>query len=171
MVNAVGAVRPLLDALERVSSPIAKKQVLNAVGALMGVRDEFYPLLAQEPHARDEAVHRMLATGLRAEGTAGEPGFRALRRQRRGTRALDRYLAGDLNGALAHVARTVPPGTDSADGPSADALEWTLAAAARRPLTQEEFLLALFAVREMRGPTVNTSSADAILPGENTGSE
>ena len=54
------SISPLLDALRGSSSPTVRKAILNSLGSLVGGRDAFYPILALDPHARDEMVSKML---------------------------------------------------------------------------------------------------------------
>lgn len=150
MCDAHDAVRPLLDSLERTPSPVARKQILNAAGALLDEGESFYPLLALESYARDEAVARML----REMARASRP-----RRRRPDARhsasdilegVLDHYLAGAFGPAVEALARLVPPPSDGAPAdPAAEALAWAVETAGRRALEPEEFLLALFAARRL----------------------
>lgn len=177
MIGAQEAVRPLLDALEKAETPIARKQILNAVGALLTENAEetdnesqrqvdrsayatFYPLLAIEPYARDEVVARLLnelarreRTGRRLPFLGGETEpaaqrFGHQRRARQFEKALEQYMAGAFGEAALLLARLVSPPDETIDSsPLHEVLRWAMQTAQRRPLEPEEFLLTLFAAR------------------------
>jgi len=129
---------------------MARKQILNAVGALLDEEESFYPLLALESYARDEAVSRLLREMARQARTDGKKAFGARRRGRQFDRVLEYYLAGEFGPAVEMLARVVPlPEKGAPTGPAAEALAWAVETADRRPLQPEEFLLALFAVRRL----------------------
>jgi HEAT repeat protein/Na+/melibiose symporter-like transporter len=147
MMDTPDAIGPLLNSMDRVESPVARKQILNAVGSLMGEGEAFYPLLAQEHFARDEAIARILKEMGRSERAEKEE-FGSRRRVRQMEKALEHYMEGDYSTALNLVARQVDR---EGDDPAVPALNWALETMERRPLDQEEFLLALFAVRRLMG--------------------
>jgi HEAT repeat protein/MFS family permease len=149
MAGAEQAIPDLLDALDRVDSPVARKQILNSIGTLLGEGRTFYPLLAQEPYARDQAIERMLAEMGRREAPEDRPGtagFGGRRRRRQLERALESYVEGDYAGALRAITRMAPK---EGDPLAAHILEWADRTARRRSLLSEEFLLALFAARRI----------------------
>jgi HEAT repeat protein len=62
----------LLGSYDRIASPIARREVLNAVGSLLAGRDSFYVYLVLDGFARDETVTKIL-TSLQRQFTAREP--------------------------------------------------------------------------------------------------
>ena len=148
MVGAEQAIPKLLDALDQVDSPVARKQILNSIGTLLGEARTFYPLLAQEAYGRDQAIERILTEMGKRE--AGEPAgtTAGLRRRKLMERTLQSYVEGDYVGALGYLMRLAPKEGD----PVAETiLQWAERAAKRRSLLSEEFLLALFAARRAMG--------------------
>jgi HEAT repeat protein len=150
MIGEERAARPLLEAISRVESPVARKQILNAVGALMGEGEMFYPLLALESYARDEAVSRLLQELARRERTRGQERFSALRRQRQFEQIREYFVSGDFTTAtqlLARIASATEQRPD--DSAKSEVVEWAAVTSQQREMQQEEFLLALFAVRSL----------------------
>ena len=145
MCNVKHAARPLLEALETVESRVAHKQVLNSVGGLIGDGAAFYPLLALEPYARDEAVSRMLGEMIRRERTGKHDGFGARKRGILLERVKDLYEDGHFSEAALQLVRAWS--RSDITGVVADTLSWITSTASRRELEPEEFLLAIFAVR------------------------
>jgi HEAT repeat protein len=84
----------LLTSYDRVESPIARREVLNAVGSLLAGRDSFYVYLALDGFARDETVTKIL-TSLQRQFLAREP-------------------AGSLKSADPLSAGRLPPGNPEA---------------------------------------------------------
>jgi HEAT repeat protein/MFS family permease len=151
MVGAENAARPMLDSLDRVASPVARRQILNAAGALIGEGETFYPLLAQESFQRDEAVQRLLREMARRDRSEGRGEFGARRRDRRWERVLEKFVAGEYARAVQLLAQQVQPQEGAPPDASAAALAWAVETGERRPLQAEEFLLALFAARRLLG--------------------
>ncbi len=150
MIGEESAARPLLDSMERVVSPVARKQILNAVGALMGEGEMFYPLLALETYARDEAVSRLLQELARKEQARGQDRFGALRRQRQFEQIREQFVSGDFSSATLLLTRIASAGgLRSGDSAAAEVIEWASVTSQQRLMQGEEFLLALFAVRNL----------------------
>jgi len=150
MMEATEALEPLLNALDRVDSRIARRQVLHAAGTLMGGGEEFYALLSADGFARDEAVARILR-GLGRSAEAA-PGFGARRRPRELERVLERYLAGDLKAAASHLVRLASASGGGGDPGCVAVLQWAQKRASTGSLTADEFLLTLFAARALLEP-------------------
>jgi HEAT repeat protein len=151
MVGAERAVPDLLEALDRVDSPVARKQILNSLGTLLGEARNFYPLLAQEVYARDSAIQRILADMGRREPAGSAGGLTVIRRRRQLAQVLQGYVEGDYVSALKALSRLAPAEGDST---AIQIIEWAERTAGRRSLLSEEFLLALFAARRtMEAPT------------------
>jgi HEAT repeat protein len=144
MVGAENAVPNLLEALERVDSPVARKQILHSIGTLLGEARSFYPLLAQEAFARDNAIERIIAEMVRSE-PAGRGGVSELRRRKHLERARQAIGENDYAAALQALIRLMPAGGDPL---ASDVIAWAARTSKRRTLLSEEFLLALFAVRK-----------------------
>ncbi len=150
MIGEERAVRPLLEAMDRVESPVARKQILNAVGALMGEGEMFYPLLALESYARDEAVSRLLQELARRERSRGQDRFGALRRQRQFEQVREQFVSGDFSAATVLLTRIASAGgLRSEDSAVSEVIEWASVTSQQRAVQPEEFLLALFAVRSL----------------------
>lgn len=151
-MGAEQAVEPLLASLDRLDSPVARRQVLNAVGMLIGQGEALYPLLALDPFGREASVSKILKEMARPEG-AGK-GFGSRRARTICDRALEEFVAGDYGAAARRVTRLAGRngGKKTVFG---KVIEWVDGAAERRALSQEEFLLALMATRGMvEGQTV-----------------
>lgn len=88
----------LLANYDRVESPIARREVLNAVGSLLAGRDSFYVYLALDGFARDETVTKIL-TNLQRQFLAREPAI-APRLAVRIRQALEAYVRGDYAGCI-----------------------------------------------------------------------
>lgn len=143
-IGVVEAAGPLLATLARVSSPVARKQVLLAAGALAGVAEGFYPMLAQESFARDHAVSRILreaaARGARRRPRASGNATQAA------ARVLEEYIAGDYTAATARMVALAGP-AERVPGALGAVLAWATGRAGAGGVRAEEFLLALYAVR------------------------
>lgn len=83
----------MLASYDRVSSPIARREVLNAVGSLLAGRDSFYVYLVLDSFARDETVTKIL-TSLQRQFLAREPAG-APRLAVRVRQALEGYVRAD----------------------------------------------------------------------------
>lgn len=146
MVRAENSIPSLLEAMDRVDSPVARKQILNSIGTLLGEARTLYPLLAQEPYARDQAISRMLTEIGRREPAEKPFGFGDQRRRRQLERVLQSYVEGDYLAAVRMLVRLAP---SEGDAVANHILEWAERTAERRSLLSEEFLLALFAARRI----------------------
>lgn len=146
LIGTQEAVSPLLASLDRVESAVAQRQVLNAVGNLIGEGESLYPMLALEPFAREEAVSKLLKDMARSEGSSREFGAKRLRMVCE--QALEQFVAGNYSGAAQRLTRHAV--REDQSGPAANAvIRWAVQTADRRALTAEEFLLTLFAARSL----------------------
>jgi len=145
LMGAEEAVGPLLSALDRVESPVARRQVLNAAGNLIGESDGLYPMLAMNAFELEEAVSRMLKDLSRIDG-AGR-GFGARRMRSVCEHAQQDFVAGDYSKASLWLTRLASRDKDDM-GAAGAVLEWAISTAEKRQLDSEEFLLALFASRQ-----------------------
>lgn len=145
----------LLDSLGRTSSPTVRREVLNAVGSILGGRDSFYPFLALDAYARDETVGKILMNiQRRYRGRAlRERQPQAARLSVRAKQALEAYTGGDMTACLRRLAQivTLLPSEGERRGASLAARQalQTLYARAERGIgaTSEEVLLGVFLVR------------------------
>jgi len=133
------AVPTMFEALTRLHSPVARRQVANAIGALLD-DEEMYRLLTTDPIDREAAVVRriqMLAHRERHGNAAATRRQEALVR-----RAVELYTNGDLRGAVNTILRLVPV---------KDGTDFALIQSARHRYreadpSEEEFLVVLAAV-------------------------
>ncbi len=147
LLDARSAVGPLLTHLSATDTPIALKQMVHAVGTLLGVGDGLYPLLNVDSFAGAEAVSRLFREMGGPETAEKARSFGAKRRMRLADIALEQFLAGDLSASVRTVKRVLGPQALQGGSPRATVLRWALDLAAERPLRMEELLLALFAAR------------------------
>ncbi len=143
MVGAEDSIPALLEALDRVDSPVARRQMLNAIGSLMGEAQTFYPLLAQEPYARDQAVSRIIGEMARRAGDAPR-GSSGIRSKCHFDEVQEAYVSEDYRSAVRGLCRLAG---EVEDPVTANVLSWAERTAERRSMLSEEFLLALLAVR------------------------
>jgi HEAT repeat protein/MFS family permease len=143
MMGETQAVGPLLASLDRVESAVARRQVLNAVGILIGEGDDLYPMLALDSLGREAAVSRLLREMSRGEGGSD---FAARRLRTVCDHALERFMAGDYHGAAVRLTKLAGREAGRA-GSASDVITWTARTAKKRTLDADEFLLALFAAR------------------------
>ena len=144
------SILPLLAALDRTQSPTVRRETLNAVGSILGGRDTFYPFLAMDASARDEAVGRVLLGLERRFRTRAGREQGGARRAVRARQALEAYAqgkAGDCLHALAALAALLTKGRPSV---ARDAL---LTLAARETPDMEEVLLGVFLARGLADKT------------------
>jgi HEAT repeat protein len=146
MMGVQQAIEPLLVSLDRVESPVARRQVLSAVGLLMGEGETVYPILALDAFGREAAVSRILRDMSRYDGSGRNFGARRMRSVC--DRALEQFMAGDYSGAATRISRLAARECEGS-GPLASVLKWTGAAADRGELGPEEFVLALIAARSV----------------------
>jgi HEAT repeat protein len=106
-VGSIAALGPLLRALDRISTPIARRSAINAVGSIVGGRDSLYPYLALEPFARDEIVSRTLMSAQRRMQQRAKRGSLpgAARIAARARQAVEAYAAGDLSACLTSMRK------------------------------------------------------------------
>ena len=104
-VGSLTALEPLLRALDKVSTPIARRSAINAVGSIVGGRDSLYPYLALEAFARDEVVSRTLMSVQRRLQSRAKRGNlpNAARMAARARQALEAYAAGHLSECLSRL--------------------------------------------------------------------
>lgn len=126
MADALGrlgdpaAAPALIEALGRTASASVRNEILNAVGSVLGGRDSFYPFLALEPFARDEAVGKILLNiqrRFRARAARGSSP-QASRIAVRAKQSLGEYARGDFGlalGRLVQIAEIVPPRDNEMD--------------------------------------------------------
>ncbi len=136
----MSAIPELYAALAATSSDVGRKQIANAIGALLGDPD-MYRLLTGGPMDRDSAVDKAIKS--LTQRPSGEAGFGSLRRSRRTARAADAYAEGDYRTAALLLARSV----SATSGPVAELLARVEAMDANQSMTPEEFLVVLAAVR------------------------
>lgn len=147
------AVVPLLRALDKTSSPGVRREILNAVGSVLGGRDAFYPYLALEPSARDETVGKALLTLQRrflARATRErQPG--SARLAVRARQALAAYVEGDSAGCIVRLSQLAHalPEPVGAGARRALGLLQMRAQQAGRDTSMEEALLAVFLARPL----------------------
>ena len=135
------AALPLLQPLLTLESPVARKQVANAIGQLIGEGDGLYGLLSQEEFGRDSGVAKLI---------------QELQRRARGSAAVidlskvqDAYLSGSYGECLQTLNRAASVLTvaDTDRSLLCHALLEQLAQAAAPSV--EATLLALFALRAL----------------------
>jgi HEAT repeat protein len=132
---------PLLTPLLTLESPVARKQVANAIGQLIGEGDGLYGLLSQEEFGRDSGVAKLIQElQRRARGSAAMTDLNTVQ---------DAYLSGNYGECiqtLNHAAKVLPVAVTDRSR-LCRALLAQLAQATAPPA--EATLLALFAVRAL----------------------
>ncbi len=136
----ISAVPAMYAALASTSSDVGRKQIANAIGALLGDH-EMYRLLTGDSMERDAVVVRAIKA-LGHKG-ASDAAFGSMRRSRLAARAADAYAEGDYAGATRALVRSIRV----QDGPVADLLMAAGTADTDRAMTIEEFLVVLAGVR------------------------
>jgi HEAT repeat protein/MFS-type transporter involved in bile tolerance (Atg22 family) len=144
----------LVAALDRTTSPTVRRELLNAVGSVVGGRDSFYPFLALESYARDETVGKILLNiqrRFRARAARADQSHSA-RVVVRAKQALEAYVRGDLTRSLrrlCQIGELVNGGAEDTRRLSAFQTLCGLAdrAARQASVSPEEALLAVFLVR------------------------
>jgi hypothetical protein len=96
----------LYGSLTRLSSDVSRRQLINAIGSLIGGEDAFYAYMALEPAARDDTIMRFLNGIVRQSMRGNRPG--GIRIAARIRRALNFYTAGDLTQTANRISTTVP---------------------------------------------------------------
>ena len=145
----------LIDALDRTQSPTVRREILNAVGSMLGGRDAFYPYLALDSYARDETVSKILVNiqrRYRSRAAQNTPG--AARVAARARQATAAYARGDLTACLRLLTRLGHLLAERADATRQSAVSCLDALQARgertgEAATPEEVLLAVFLIRQM----------------------
>lgn len=136
-----GAVLPLLPSLLTLESPVARKQVANAIGQLIGEGDGLYGLLSQEEFGRDSGVAKLIQElQRRARGSAATADLNTVQ---------NAYLSGNYAEclqALNRAAGVLPVAPSERSHLCRSVLEH-LAQATTPPA--EATLLALFALRSL----------------------
>ncbi len=95
-IGDLGAVEPLMEAMKRINSRTTQREILNAVGSILGGRDAFYPYLAMDAGGRDETVSKILLNMQRRfRQQARGRGSRMLRLAVRARQAMTAYAGGD----------------------------------------------------------------------------
>ena len=146
------AVGPLLAALDRTPSPTVRREILNAVGSILGGRDAFYPFLALDAYARDETIGKILMNIQRRYRTRAVRDRlpAAARLSVRVRQALDAYVSANMEDCLRRLAQAgvLASGREEGDRLSGGAHEALATLAARRgAVSSEEVLLGVFLVR------------------------
>jgi HEAT repeat protein len=136
LVDHAGSIPDILGALNRTSSVVARRQILNAVGTLIGEHDRLYPLLGAEAFARDAAVEKLLHE-LAREGSVPHE-------------QTDAILAAYLEAEHGRAAAILVASAQRSGGDRSGVLGW-VARQDRAALGLDEFLLALVALRASRG--------------------
>jgi HEAT repeat protein/sugar phosphate permease len=135
------SVLPLLAPLLTLESPVARKQVANAIGQLIGEGDGLYGLLSQEEFGRDNGVAKLIQElQRRAKGTAAQAELTTIQ---------DAYLSGNHAAclqALNRAASALPLALTDRSRLCHSLLAF-LAQASSPPA--EATLLALFALRAL----------------------
>ena len=148
------AVPALVEALGRTAAPTVRREILNAIGSIVGGRDSFYPFLALEVHARDETVGKILLNiqrRFRARASrAGE--VQAARVSVRAKQALEAFVLSDLRQASVRLGQIGLLMTEGGRVMGDVLVVQTLSALEERSITAgeitpEEVLLAVFLVR------------------------
>ncbi len=134
---------PLLHALFTLESPVARKQIANAVGSLIGEGDGIYGLLSQEEFGRDSGVAKLIQElQRRLKASTGGSELSAVQ---------DAYLSGDY-AACAHHLHTAASSLPTPSGERASLCLSLLQAVANTPSPPgETILLSLFALRSLMG--------------------
>ncbi|HEX5323714.1 MAG TPA: HEAT repeat domain-containing protein, partial [Capsulimonadaceae bacterium] len=143
----------LLATYDRVASPIARREVLNAVGSLLAGRDSFYVYLVLDSFARDETVTKIL-TSLQRQFTAREP-IGSARMGVRVRQALESYARADYAACaerLGLAARLLSLGEEAEGGEIERACIDVMGIFAERArggesISPEEVLLMVFLLR------------------------
>jgi HEAT repeat protein/Na+/melibiose symporter-like transporter len=146
MCDAEEAVPELLETLKRLDSPIARKQVLNAIGNLLGEGEWLYPLLAMEPYERDQAVTKMLNEMIRKERSGAKENFASKRRWKIMESSLQHYQSSRYNEAAQALLR-LPFGKNDEQDILQEVLNWSAKRAQAGEADSEEFLLVLLVLR------------------------
>ncbi|MEP6757483.1 MAG: HEAT repeat domain-containing protein, partial [Chthonomonadales bacterium] len=134
---------PLLYSLQRVESPIARRQILNAIGIVLSVEEIFYPFLSSEASEKDGILKKLIRDiGKRAVANS-DISIPDRRVQVRIDRAEKLATQDEFNAALAQIFYVVP---DETSGPRGEVFAAIVADAEKREISQEEFVLALLAV-------------------------
>jgi len=136
-----GSALSLLGPLLTLESPVARKQVANAIGQLIGEGDGLYGLLSQEEFGRDSGVTKLLQElQRRAKGSAALASLSTVQ---------DAYLSGNYEDCLQALNRAANflPSIFSDRSVLCRAILERLAQAAAPPA--EATLLALFALRAL----------------------
>lgn len=134
----VEAVPSMYDKMAALPSAVARRQVANAIAALLG-DEETYRLLTADPMDREGAVVRRILTlgrKRRKEGTLA-----AKKRELLIRRASHLFTNGDLQGAANLILRAMP----CHDGPACSLISLARTRLRERKPTEEEFLAALAA--------------------------
>ncbi len=132
---------PLLDVLLNLESPIARKQIANAVGILIGEGDGMYGLLSQEEFGRDTGVAKLIQElQRRMRGSKGGSELSTVH---------DSYLSGHFAAcvqAIGRAAETLPRSVSDRTQVHIAVIEAAVNCVS--PPT-EAVLLALFALRSL----------------------
>lgn len=144
----------LFDAYDQVASPLVEREILNAVGSLLGGQDSFYAYLVLDGVARDETARKILSNLQKTYRKSGGAGHtRAAVRLRQ---AQDDYLAGQYGATAGHIYQAAlllsAEKDDAVCPPALKVLEAINARAERTDaLSAEEALLAIFILRLYSG--------------------
>lgn len=141
MCGASEAIPRLLDSLGIVQSPVARKQIINAIGKLLGEEERLYPLLAMEDYDREQAVSRIFQEMIRKDRTAAKESFSAKKRYRSLQLAAEHYQEGRFVDAAQVLIRYA---CEQQDTESFQAIvDWIERRTREGVLDSEEFMLLL----------------------------
>ncbi len=132
---------PLLTPLLTLESPVARKQIANAVGQLIGEGDGLYGLLSQEEFGRDSGVAKLIQElQRRSKGSAAQAEISTVQ---------DAYLSGNFAACLQALNRAADA-LHSAPSDRSQICRSVLETLAQAPAPPAEAaLLALFALRAL----------------------
>lgn len=142
-----GALAAVLRTLEQAESELLRKQAAYTASLLAGCETLLYPLLSADGFARDETVARLLremaAISRRRRGAA----FVQARRRRLAEKALEHYMACELDEAVEITARLSDANASESLGLI---VEWARRLSSTTGLHPEGFLLLLTAAASLR---------------------
>ncbi len=98
----------LIEGLDRATSPIARREILNSAGSLLAGRDSFYVYLVLDRFAADETFAKLVVNLQRGSRPRGKDAQHAGARSRFAVRlrqALDSYVASEYGECARHLAQ------------------------------------------------------------------
>jgi HEAT repeat protein/Na+/melibiose symporter-like transporter len=127
LMHAEDAVGTILESLDHVDSPVARKQMLHSGAALLGFGDELYSLISQDSFVADQAVDKHVRS------YAGQSA----------NVILERYMAEDYPSAAKELSR-VMIGHPLEPSAATSAINWFASTANRRSMERSEVMFGLF---------------------------